>query len=539
MKNRILSIFLLIVSASINLMSQAQTLQEIGASSLPLVVINLNGAEIPDEPRIKGKMGIIWNGEGNPNSGSDAFNNYNGDIAIEKRGSSSQMFPKKSYGFELQDELGEGINDSLLGMPAEEDWILYAPYSDKTLIRNVLTFTLGASLGHYSPRCKFVELFIDNEYQGVYVLMEKIKRDKNRVDVAKLTTDEVADEDIEGGYIIKVDKTTGSGGEGWHSRYYNYYNSGKTYFQYEYPKQENINEVQKEYIQEYVKLFEKALHDNNFDEEKGFRTLADEQSFIDFFIMNEFAKNIDGYRLSTFMYKDKNGLLNVGPLWDFNLAYGNGNYYDGESFSGFQYRANLGNDGNQIPFWWDVLLENEGFKGKLRNRWDELRTAELSNERIEFVIDSLVGALEQPQIRNFNKWPVIGHYVWPNAYVGQSYNAEVDWMKNWIGNRLSWLDGEFVDFPVNSLDYFINKNISVFPNPFANEIHLTMSSELGENATISIYNMMGIQVLQKEINSTQMVITDARLVSLPEAFYIVKVENKGKTLLLKKLIKSH
>lgn len=530
-----LSLFILFGFTVVN--SNAQTLQEIGASNLPLVVIDLNGANIPDEPKIKGKMGIIWNGEGELNSVSHSFNDYNGSIAIEKRGSSSQSFPKKSYGFELQDEMGEGINESLLGMPEEEDWILYAPYSDKTLIRNVLTFTLGASLGHYSPRCRFVELFIDNEYQGAYVLMEKIKRDKNRVDVAKLTTDEVAEEDIEGGYIIKVDKTTGGGGEGWYSKYYNYYNSGKTYFQYEYPKQEDINAVQKKYIQEYVGLFEKALHDNNFDEEMGFRTLADEQSFIDFFIMNELAKNIDGYRLSTFMYKDKGGLLNVGPLWDFNLAYGNADYFDGKSYSGFQYRVNLGNDANQIPFWWDVLLENTEFKSKVNSRWNKLRAEKFSDEQIEHVIDSLVEVLEQPQIRNFKKWPVIGKYVWPNAYVGYSYNSEVTWMKSWIRNRLNWLDDEFDDFLLNTAAIFNEKTISVFPNPFTNEIHITLSSEVTGNPTISIYNTMGFRILQKEINNMQSIISGATLTSLPEGIYIVKVESRGKPILMEKLIK--
>lgn len=537
MKNRIFTIFLLIISVSFNLMSQAQTLQEIGKSNLPLVVIDVSGAEIPDEPKIKGKMGIIWNGEGELNSGSDAFNDYNGNIAIEKRGSSSQQFPKKSYGFELQDELGEGINESLLAMPKEEDWILYAPYSDKTLIRNVLTFTLGASLGHYSPRCRFVELFIDNEYQGVYVLMEKVKRDKNRVDVAKLTTDEVADEDITGGYIIKIDKTTGSGGEGWHSDYYNYYNSGKTYYQYEYPKQENINQVQKEYIQQYVQLFEKSLREKNFDAANGFLELANDKSFIDYFIMTELSKNVDGYRLSTFLYKDKNERLNIGPLWDYNLAYGNANYYNGAAHRGHQYLADLGGDANQVPFWWRVLLENDGFKSKVKSRWDELRANHFSDQRIEFVTDSLVVLLAQAQTRNFNKWPVIGQHVWPNAYVGHSYMSEVNWMKNWLSSRINWLDGEINDFPVSVETPFATNVVSAYPNPFTNKISFTINPTINGNLTVYIYNTLGVNILQKEIDGSQNTVSGAVLASLPSGIYMVKVEYRDQIILSKKLIK--
>lgn len=535
MNNKFLSAIFFIVLVFVNYCASAQTLQEFGTSNLPLVVIDVKGKEIPDEPKINGEVGIIWNGDGNTNSGSDAFNNFIGNIAIEIRGSSSQSFPKKSYGFELQDDSGEGINSTLLDMPSEEDWILYAPYSDKTLIRNVLTFTLGASLGHYTPRCRFVELFIDNQYQGVYVLMEKIKRDKNRVDIAKLKPDE----DIEGGYIIKIDKTTGSGGEGWHSEYYNYYNAGKTYFQYEYPKQEDINSVQKEYIHHYIHLFEKALQDKNFDEANGFSELADEQSFIDFFIMNEVAKNIDGYRLSTFMYKDKGGLLNVGPLWDFNLAYGNANYYNGESYSGFQYLADLGEETKTVPFWWRFLLENDGFKSKVKSRWDELRSEKFSDERIEFIADSLVGVLEQAQNRNFEKWPVIGQYVWPNAFIGKSYSAEVTWMKNWLGNRLNWLDGEINDFPVGVERQLKTNMVSVFPNPFTNQINFTLGTEVNENPIISLYNALGMVVLQQEINSSKTLISGPSITSLPEGIYVVKVELRGEILLSEKLIKQY
>ena len=170
-------------------------------STLPIVFINTNGNEILDEDRITCDMGIINNKK--LNKLTDIFNEYNGKISIELRGSSSQQFfPKKSYSLETQTTNGSNNNVSLLGMPEENDWILYGPYSDKTLIRNNLTYYLSSQMGHYAPRSEYCELFINNEYKGTYLLIEKIKRDKNRVNIKEFDS-----EDLSGGYIIKIDKS--------------------------------------------------------------------------------------------------------------------------------------------------------------------------------------------------------------------------------------------------------------------------------------------------------------------------------------------
>jgi len=175
-------VFIIVLLTGGSILAQNQSF----SSKLPLVFIDTNGRQIPDEPKILVDMGIVWNGQGKENHTSDDFNHYFGKVGIEIRGSSSQMFPKKSYGFETSNQAGEDVDFQILGLPEEEDWILYAPYSDKTLIRNVLTFSLAKPLGHYTSRCRFVELFLNEEYQGIYVLMEKIKREDTRVDIAKL-----------------------------------------------------------------------------------------------------------------------------------------------------------------------------------------------------------------------------------------------------------------------------------------------------------------------------------------------------------------
>jgi hypothetical protein len=409
-------------------------------SNLPIVVINTNGQTIVDDPRIVCDMGVIDNGFGVMNSISDPFNDYNGKISIEYRGSSSQTFPKKPYALETQDSIGNNNNVSLLGMPIENDWILYAPYSDKALMRNFLTFDLGRKMGHYSPRTVYCELVINGDYKGIYILMEKIKRDKDRVDIAKLDADDLAGDSLTGGYIIKVDKYTGTGGVDWLSDFPNI-SGGSLYIQYHYPEATALQPQQLNYIEQYVDSFEYALNGLNFaDTSIGYAKYIDINSFIDFYIINEISKNIDGYRLSTYMHKDKQskgGKLTMGPFWDFNLAFGNADYCNGGITSGWEVNGGCG--GNN-PFWFERLLDDTIYENKLKCRWEYLREKSFHQDSIFNFIDSMALYLNDAQQRNFQQWPTLGTYVWPNFYVGSTYQDELNFFKTWIGDRLLWID---------------------------------------------------------------------------------------------------
>ena len=316
------------------------------SSNIPLIFIETNGQEILDDPKIIATMKVI-NNKGDRNYLSDSINGYNGRISIEIRGSTSQSFPKKQYGFETQKTDGSNNNVPLLGLPAENDWILSAPYSDKSLIRNILAFKLSETLGNYAPRTKLCELILNDAYMGVYVLTEKIKRDENRVDVSKLKPDEISGDDLTGGYIFKIDKKTGNSGPSWNS------DSGVV-FLFDTPKYDEIVFEQKEYIKKYINSFEQALiFDDHTDENLGYRKYINENSFIDFFIVNEVSKNIDGYFLSTYLFKDKDskgGKLSFGPIWDYNLSFGNANYREGFKTEGFQFQI------NPSIWWWNRLL---------------------------------------------------------------------------------------------------------------------------------------------------------------------------------------
>ncbi|MEC7863825.1 MAG: CotH kinase family protein [Bacteroidota bacterium] len=411
------------------------------SSNLPIVVINTNGQTIQDDPRIVCDMGIIDNGFGNINSINDPYNDYNGKISIEYRGSSSQSFPKKPYALETQDSIGNNNNISLLGMPVENDWILYAPYSDKALMRNFLTFDLGRKMGNYSPRTVYCELVVNGDYRGIYVLMEKIKRDTDRVDIARLDADDLAGDSLTGGYIVKIDRSAAAGSGGYWTSAFSTFGGNQSNIQYYYPKYIDILPQQEEYIKGYVDSFELALNGPNFaDTSIGYAKYIDVNSFIDLYIINELSKNIDGYRLSTYMYKDRDdngGKLTMGPFWDYNLAFGNADYCDGGITSGWEVDGGCG--GNN-PFWFERLLDDTTYQNKLKCRWEYLRARSFHQDSLFNFIDSMALYLNDAQQRNFQKWNILGNYVWPNYYVGNTYQDELNFFKTWIVDRSIWID---------------------------------------------------------------------------------------------------
>ncbi len=219
------------------------------------------------------------------------------------------------------------------------------------------------------------------------------------------------------------------------------------YFIYNYPKSENITEPQKTYIQNYMRDFEDALAGPDFaDENLGYRAYIDVDSFVDYFIATEISGNVDGYRLSTFLVKNKNEKLAMGPLWDYNLALGNADYNDGARYDYWLHRGEENFPGSPfaIPFWWYRLLEDDYFVSLVKLRWENLRVGELSNVALTEKITALVlsitsaGAVD----RNFSRWNILGTYIWPNDYIGDTHDQEVTYLREWLMNRMLWLDTE-------------------------------------------------------------------------------------------------
>lgn len=486
--------------------------QTVTSSNLPLVVINTNGQTIPDDPKITADMGIIYNGPGQRNNITDPFNHYSGKIGIEIRGKSSQQFPMKSYSIELRDAAGASQDKSLLGMPVESDWVLYAPYTDKTLMHNVLAYMISDEQGHWAAHTRYVEVIINGNYKGVYVLLEKIKRGAGRLNIAKLKTTDISGDDLTGGYIFKIDKPD-PGDDGWYSQVPPP-NAGlgqRIVFLYEYPKATDIVPAQKNYIKNYTDNFELALKSNAFqDPLNGFRKYADENSFIDYFIVNEVSRNVDGYRLSSYFYKDKDskgGKLIAGPVWDYDLGFRNANYCEGSDTSGWAYKFNniCNGDSWLMPFWWERFMQDSNFKASLHCRWTQLRQSSLSTQRLNAAIDSISNLLSEAQVRHFQRWPILGQYVWPNPQpIPTTYAGEISTLKQWLASRTNWLDNNIPNIgSCSSIPAGNNESIfvKIYPNPFHNNLSVFLQSRSSQLINLQISNTTGQLLFTKQFTA--------------------------------------
>lgn len=423
-------------------------LDETGAgfrSNLPLLVLNPFGKYISSGSRTLASLQIIEPGKDGATTLAGKLD-YDGRASVNVRGFSTLRQPKNSLTIRLVDENSSKTKASLLGMPKESDWVLYAPYADKTLMRDVLAYELSNAMGRYAPRTRLVEVFIDRsggklarrDYMGVYVLVEKIKRDKNRVNIAAPAEDGAA-RISDPSFIIKRD----------HSDRYepSFRTSRGNHFFYVYPNPEEMTREQMNGISRYMGRLEASIYGDDFrDPAKGYAAFLDVGAFIDQHWLIEMSKNIDGFRYSAFVHRDRGGKVVAGPAWDWNLSFGNADYYDASDPSGW-YTELLRE--SEIC-WFRRLHEDPEFAQRTIDRWGELRRSVFSTARILARVDELAAQLNEAQERNFTRWPIMGRRVNPNDFVGDSYAEEVKWMKQWIQKRLDWIDRQFPATPVIS-----------------------------------------------------------------------------------------
>jgi subtilisin-like proprotein convertase family protein len=416
------------------------------SSDLPIIRINTLGNIIVNDPKVDAELEYIDNGPGQRNYADQPDVAFRVLIGIELHGNSSQGFPKKNYRIESRDSTGEDLDIQFPGLAATSDFILHASFSDKTHLRNSTTYELFRQMGHYATRTRFCELMLDGAYQGIYVITERIKRGDDLVDIARLTPQDDSGDDLTGGYIVRIDWNSTPG---WNSQYQQPNSANYTYFQHFYPQWDRLIPQQTDYIRSYVDSFETSLASPDFQNmQTGWRRYAHETSFLDYLLINELSKNVDGYRLSTYFHKDKNNRtvngLQMGPPWDHDLAWYNADYCESGNTSGWAYNINYVCADAGVPFWWERLFQDSLFTRNLACRWQSLRQGPLHTDRIFSLIDSLAGTLEEAQARNFKIWPILGVYVWPNpGFLPDTYQGEVDKMKTWILSRINWLDFTF------------------------------------------------------------------------------------------------
>ncbi|MDC1227116.1 CotH kinase family protein [Algibacter sp.] len=403
-------------------------------SNLPIVIIVTdNGDEIPDEPKIFGTMKIIQRPDGSRNFVSDVNNedylNYSGTIGIETRGSSSQLLDKKPYGIDtLKDNRLDNDNVELLGMPKENDWILNSFAFDDSMMRDYISYEMARQMGQYAVNLKYCEVVVNGDYKGLYALSEKIKIDGDRVDIEKLSDVENTFPEITGGYLIQTDRPSSKDPEAW-------YDNGAGYI-IEKPNPEDITSNQSSYIESVFRKLDQTANNSNIT--SGYPSVIDVPSFVDYMLMAEIASNADAYALSTFYHKDRGGKLRAGPIWDYNLTFGNdlfdffGTNYDRSFTNVWQFEfSNIG-----ANFWGD-LFDDPTFKCYLSKRFNELTRAgqPLNYNHISDLIDSTAVLISEAIVREDERWDTI-----------DDFSGEVTNMKSWLQDRIIWMGNNIGDF---------------------------------------------------------------------------------------------
>lgn len=405
--------------------------------SLPLVVpviaIDLGGATPQRDVEIPGTIAIFEDHDGTLSDLATRVPAVTGPIGFQGRGNFTWSLPKQGYAFELQDDLGDAEKRAILGLPPGADFALYACYTDKTCLRNALVYALGQQLGRWSPRTRFVELTIDGEYRGLYMLWERIRRDDARVELPSPAAT-TAEGDLTGGYIVRLEGAPeGDGSDFQSARNVNY--------RVHYPRHDVITVEQRQYVVDAWNAMEAALAAQPADHER----VIDQASWVDRAIVEEVTNNWDGYVHSIYMTKaaDRDGgRIGMGPLWDFDLAFGNGNV------TGYNCRTDVWAYRidrpypDDVPAYWRALWDDAGFQRAWKCRYQALRDGALADETFETRITTWVAFTAAARARDQVRWPTVGTTVFPNCTTEPSYEADLAYLRGWIRDRLTWLDAQ-------------------------------------------------------------------------------------------------
>ncbi len=517
------------------------------SSNLPIVTINTAGQTIVDSPSIIANMGIIYNGVGALNSVTDVPNEYNGNVAIQYRGNYSQSLPQKPYAIELRDAANLELNVPLLGMPLEHNWCLISNYNDKVFMRNTLSYKLFTDMGHYATRSQYCEVVLNGSYQGIYMLMETIKRDNNRVNISRLDPTEIAGITVTGGYIIKNDYFDAS--NSWPLNYHPIdHPNFNVNLVYDYPKPSVIVPEQKTYIQTFVDQFETALYGANYaDPLVGYERYIDVDSFIDYFIVNELSRNNDGFKKSSYFYKTKDtttslGKLYAGPVWDFDWAWKNipeCAIFAATDGSGWAHHINDCNPDVNSPGWYIRLLQDPNFQNRLRCRWAYFRSNSMSDAALNTFIDQTALYLDDAQARHFEKWGNLGISTGTPEVDADpaSFEGQITKFKNWINLRLAWLDANIpgttegcalgVSFPSEQ------PRFRIYPNPVSNLLTVTATTGITQ---ITLTDSLG-KVIRSEQTVGEIWLYDTS--QLSNGMYFIQIKGEDASTETHKVVVMH
>lgn len=380
-------------------------------TGLPILYLNTNDSITSKDDYVKGNVIINTN---------NLYDQPLKNIALEAkgRGNSTWDMAKKPYRLKFSSKA------PMLGMGTAKNWVLLANYSDKTLMRTSLAFDLGKKIGvDFTFDGRFVELVMNGKYAGAYYLTSQVEVNESRVNIPELKASNTSSAEITGGYLLELDQRRDS-----EPRF-----ETRNIIPFTIKSPEDITDDQLNYIKTYIQDTEDAILSDNFsDPSTSYEKYINVESFIDWYLIQELMSNEDARDFSSiFFYKDRGGKLGMGPLWDFDLAAGNNNYSDSKYPTGWWVK-----DGP----WFSHLFKDPKFVAKVKAKWNAMKSKELKD--MPGFINHTAAYLQLSQKENFRRWNILGVYVWPNQFVLGSYSAEVNQLKKWLSERISWLDIE-------------------------------------------------------------------------------------------------
>jgi hypothetical protein len=339
-------------------------------------------------------------------------------LQIKGRGNSTWvMYPKKPYRLKFD------TKTAMLGMPAAKNWVLLANYNDKTLMRNRIALMLGKRLGaDWTSDSRFVEVFMNGDFLGNYLLTSQVEVNESRVNINELKPANTSEADITGGYLMELDVKMDE---------VNKFKTKKG-LPFSLKSPEDITPAQMSYITNYMQQTEDALFSANIDDPiNGYAKYINADSFINWYFTEEIFQTTDARDFSSiFYYKDRGGKLGMGPIWDFDTSAGNVDYADSKNPTGIWYIR----DAN----WMFRLALAPSFNTKIRQRWAAIKDKEV--QQIFTDIDETAAYLKLSQEQNFKRWPILGTYVYPNAFVFKAYDDEVWYLKDFLTKRVNWIN---------------------------------------------------------------------------------------------------
>ena len=383
---------------------------------IPIIYLTTkNSAPINDKKNYVDGTIRIWD----PEKLYSDVEEFTADMGIRGRGNSTWSFPKKPWKVKLDSKA------SLLGMPADKEWALLANYADRTLIRNIVAMKLSEICGFsWTPRMRSVEVYLNGYYQGVYTLCEHKKVSSDRVDIDVVGENDNEGDALTGGYYLEIEEQQDETTCWWTAM--------GVPMMFSDPEEPTAQQLA--YVKGLFDSFENALKSKDFSESTGYPKYIDVDSFIDYYIVQELTKNVDGnLRKSSFITKERGKKMEMYHLWDFDLTLGNcGYFWDG-----------VGNGPEnfwiKIDKWFPYLFADPAFVDKVQKRWNELMP---EFEKIPEFIDDQALTLAKAQERNFQVWSIWDSVDWVKFPSLGSYEKEVDYLKEFYTKRLQWLDRE-------------------------------------------------------------------------------------------------